>query len=383
MAPPMLRVACLHSRANRAPKLVVFTQGPFGRDKPPVVGRFNQERGILVFDRHPDIESPDTRALETTRRFAEPVRLLAACRDVPLRPTSLLSRLGLSLSAALRTAGSPIFWTTWFFWVRTPDSFRLRVYGMLARMGRTIYGKSASRYVQQLPFGMYLKTRTTETAEAAKNEFGALSLIKRSSSLNIPQPLDLVSDEKRTYLITGRMPGVTAQSVYAQLSDEQLACLARDLGVYLGQLRRIQKPQGLTAGSISNIIGGGCIHNRIDMAHGTTYHPHGPFADEAAFHDYLLTRRPPAPDEVQRTGHAIRFSHGDLALRNIMVDAWGRLVGLVDWENAGWYPDYWELTAFYTTIPQKRWDDVSSHIFPDAGGFGEELAVERRLCEYL
>lgn len=360
-----------------------FTQGPYGRDKPDIVGLFNQERGILVFDRHGDVESPDARALETTARFAEPMRLLAACREVPLRPASLLSRLGLSLSALLRKATSPIFWTTWFFWKLTPNSLRFRVYSMLARAGRAMYGKSASRYVQQLPFGMYIKTHTVDTAEAARNEFGALSLIQKSSSITIPQPLDLVSDEKQTYMVTGRLHGVTAQSVYAQISDEQLMRLAQDLSAYLAQVRRIPKPPGLSSGSISNVIGGGCIHNRIDMAHGTIYEPHGPFPDEASFNDYLLTRRPPNPDEVQRAGHAIRFSHGDLALRNVMVDAWGRLVGLVDWENAGWYPEYWELTAFRTTIPQKRWESVRSHIFPYAGDFEYEADVERRLWEYL
>lgn len=86
---------------------------------------------------------------------------------------------------------------------------------------------------------------------------------------------------------------------------------------------------------------------------------------------------------MQRTGHTVRLSHGDLALRNIVVDGRGRLVGLVDWENAGWYPDYWELTAFYSTIPQQRWADVCSEIFPDASDFDDELAIERRLWAYL
>lgn len=29
------------------------------------------------------------------------------------------------------------------------------------------------------------------------------------------------------------------------------------------------------------------------------------------------------------------FTHGDLAPRNIMVDAAGRITGVIDWENAG------------------------------------------------
>ena len=37
------------------------------------------------------------------------------------------------------------------------------------------------------------------------------------------------------------------------------------------------------------------------------------------------------------------FTHGDIATRNLIVRD-GKLVGLVDWDTAGWYPDYFEAT---------------------------------------
>lgn len=37
------------------------------------------------------------------------------------------------------------------------------------------------------------------------------------------------------------------------------------------------------------------------------------------------------------------FTHGDLYLSNIMVGA-GKFSGLIDWEMAGFYPDYWDNT---------------------------------------
>jgi len=38
--------------------------------------------------------------------------------------------------------------------------------------------------------------------------------------------------------------------------------------------------------------------------------------------------------------HKIVLTHGDLAARNILVrDA--RVVAIVDWEMAGFYPEYW------------------------------------------
>lgn len=35
------------------------------------------------------------------------------------------------------------------------------------------------------------------------------------------------------------------------------------------------------------------------------------------------------------------FSHNDLAPRNTIVDD-GRIEGLLDWEVAGWFPEYGE-----------------------------------------
>lgn len=42
------------------------------------------------------------------------------------------------------------------------------------------------------------------------------------------------------------------------------------------------------------------------------------------------------------------MTHGDLSFRNIIVQG-EMLTGIVDWETAGWYPDYWEYaSAFYS-----------------------------------
>ncbi|OJJ31905.1 hypothetical protein ASPWEDRAFT_43931 [Aspergillus wentii DTO 134E9] len=44
---------------------------------------------------------------------------------------------------------------------------------------------------------------------------------------------------------------------------------------------------------------------------------------------------------LPKSDHAV-FAHGDIAPRNIMVDENGNIIGIIDWEYAGWYPDYWE-----------------------------------------
>ena len=89
---------------------MVFTQDPYGPHVPPVVQQFEDEHVTLIFDRHPDLESLDSRALQTTACFAEPIRLLASYQDVPIRPPPLLHHIAQSLYTILRKTCSPIFW---------------------------------------------------------------------------------------------------------------------------------------------------------------------------------------------------------------------------------------------------------------------------------
>lgn len=49
------------------------------------------------------------------------------------------------------------------------------------------------------------------------------------------------------------------------------------------------------------------------------------------------------------------FTHGDVAPRNIMVDESGHITGIIDWEQAGWYPDYWEYANIMKPSRDKDW----------------------------
>lgn len=69
-------------------------------------------------------------------------------------------------------------------------------------------------------------------------------------------------------------------------------------------------------------------------------------------------------------------------MRNILVRD-GKLSGIVDWENSGWYPEYWEYTkARYVTKLDRRWLAAVDRMFEDYGDFTEELDIERQLWEY-
>jgi aminoglycoside phosphotransferase (APT) family kinase protein len=44
---------------------------------------------------------------------------------------------------------------------------------------------------------------------------------------------------------------------------------------------------------------------------------------------------------MMKHNHGIVFAHGDLHPGNILIHD-GRVAAILDWEMAGWYPEYWE-----------------------------------------
>lgn len=70
-------------------------------------------------------------------------------------------------------------------------------------------------------------------------------------------------------------------------------------------------------------------------------------------------------------------------MRNILVDENGVLAGVVDWENAGWFPEYWDYTkAYFVTKLNRRWLGMVDDVFNEYGDYSKELGVEQELWYY-
>ncbi|OSD00714.1 kinase-like protein [Trametes coccinea BRFM310] len=114
----------------------------------------------------------------------------------------------------------------------------------------------------------------------------------------------------------------------------------------------------------------------------------GPFQSQQAFKAAILSqvsldsahllpdlRRIAEPVHAKR--HRIVFTHADLHPGNILVKD-GRLAGIIDWERAGWYPEYWEYTMIEYHMINRRllqqfWDAVEPF---GADVYRDELALE-------
>ncbi|KAK0443709.1 uncharacterized protein EV420DRAFT_1340663 [Desarmillaria tabescens] len=143
--------------------------------------------------------------------------------------------------------------------------------------------------------------------------------------------------------VPGREYGSTRVGVHDMTAD-QLSVFKNTLRDWFDQLRALPPPGDHT---ISGFKGTGIFSYRIRKG-GTV----GPFRSQDEFHaQSFCTPWEPLDDRVraalmkrQSTRHRICFTHGDITPHNILVDEQLRPTGLIDWECAGWMPEYWEYT---------------------------------------
>ena len=67
-----------------------------------------------------------------------------------------------------------------------------------------------------------------------------------------------------------------------------------------------------------------------------------------------------------------------MAPRNIIVKG-GKIVAIVDWEMAGWYPEYWEYTTacFANALFPAFWEPFEQQGFSQR--YQEEIVAEQSL----
>lgn len=145
------------------------------------------------------------------------------------------------------------------------------------------------------------------------------------------------------------------------MTHDQKTAVAEELHGYVMQIRNLK---GTYIGGHGR--GTAWIGNHIPKQG-------GPFATEKLFNEFIFSQIIDTVPEVLhyyaknsfRDDHEIVFTHGDLAPRNIIVDDDYHVAAILDWENGGWYPAWWEhFTLYYVVYQVKKWEPYVSIILP-------------------
>lgn len=193
-----------------------------------------------------------------------------------------------------------------------------------------------------------------------------------SRPLNQLRPVLEVHDTQEdgtAHIVMSYMPGEDLEDALHKMTDTEVKSVVKELAGYLQQLRRLES-DGRGDNKRPPPIGGASGTPGFDIRLGSS--PWGPFATAADFHTHVRLGEPLSywshePDVTavharaeEGRAYAVRFTHGDIAPRNVRVMG-GRVTGLIDWEFAGWYPEYWEYTRMFYPGERpylRRWFDA-------------------------
>ena len=187
-------------------------------------------------------------------------------------------------------------------------------------------------------------------------EAQTLRFIKESTKIPVPHATVVHPNT----IIMDYVDGYNLEECWRQMSYEEKQVIVGQIYDILQQLRSLR---GTYIGAVDR---GSAVDNRKSTYTG------GPFETESEFNKFLLNNMVSSTPslylesmrETLKKDHNIVFSHGDLSLHNFIVKD-GKVMALLDWECAGWYPEYWEYVKFCSaSCHEPDWHNFGHTIFP-------------------
>lgn len=214
-------------------------------------------------------------------------------------------------------------------------------------------------------------------------EASTMEFIARHTSIPVPKIYCAFTHNGWTYIVMERVRGECLAHSWRSRSAESRAKILKQLKQMIDSMRRIAPPSL----AIANADGGRLWDCRLPGRLLTF----GPFDNIDDFHQYLRggikaqsNDYPPAINDLvqshNREWPPPVFTHGDLSSLNILAQG-DTITGIVDWETAGWYPQYWE----YTTACQVNFRNIFwlAEIGKFLEPWPEELKMEKLRQAYF
>jgi hypothetical protein len=203
-----------------------------------------------------------------------------------------------------------------------------------------------------------------------RREAEAMSYVRSHTSIPIPSILDMhfgASDHDPGWILMERVPRRQLDEAWPMMSETARAQTIFDLQSCLCQLHRLRPPGPGWIGSCSGVP---AYDHRLDnMA------TCGPFASVAEFHGFLVgpVKMCPRPEWVAKyrnmlpDNYHVTFAHADLSWENVLLDpTTGSVTGIVDWEMAGFWPEWWESRkALFGSRPRQWWIEIVKQIMKE------------------
>jgi len=178
------------------------------------------------------------------------------------------------------------------------------------------------------------------------------------------------------------VPGSTLKSTWSGLDDTTRERICRETWAWVLLLRQIPKPSEQSL-PFQYCADGFPSH---DVLIEDLQKPPRSLLDDAAVRNRIYERyrhyhgerfAKELPDMLPRLNHSA-FTHGDIS-QNIMIDESHSVIGIIDWETAGWYPEYWEYANVVKPGSEREWGEWMDRTAPQRWNLEGIKAARRAL----
>jgi len=198
-----------------------------------------------------------------------------------------------------------------------------------------------------LPFGLLLKR-----SDGTRLEEVQAMRVARIAGFPVPKVICYGehpdSPRAPVSILMTRLPGDILSDAYDLMTEEERKQVLSEVKFYLDRMRAWSNPSGrdricsISNGPIRSIRVPQHLIGPCDNLQGFNESLIGPAW--AAKHRQDYENLMDSARKLHRKACRIVFTHGDFMHHNILVKD-GHVTGIIDWEAAGWYPDYWEFTT--------------------------------------
>ncbi|WEW61044.1 hypothetical protein PRK78_006533 [Emydomyces testavorans] len=191
-------------------------------------------------------------------------------------------------------------------------------------------------------------------------------LAEQAPTIPAPRPHGLNAFGPFRVLFMSYIPGRTLTQAWPSMSHNDKSSIQCQLDSIFCRLRTLQQNDGIALGGV---CGEGVKELRVDecsLFKGITTamefndlqfstNPHGSATYVKLLHFFL-------EQNSSALTHGSVFTHGDVRTDNIMVkqdniSGCYAVTGIIDWEDSGFYPEYYECTALIRTLSLLDEDD--------------------------
>ncbi|KAK1145259.1 hypothetical protein N8T08_004412 [Aspergillus melleus] len=237
-----------------------------------------------------------------------------------------------------------------------------------------VLAKQSGRVVLEFDFSIVKKIGSTVLLPEAE----AMRLLAEHTSIPSPTLISARFGPKEGCITMDRVEGSTLEDKWDTLDETSKESICHQTWDIVSKIRAIPRPPNLE-GLFLCLADGSPSKDEMFK---DLQEPDRPLRSDSEVRARIFERyyehngrlyANELPDMLPRAESSV-FTHGDIAPRNIMVDDQNMITGLIDWEWAGWYPDYWEYAqilrpAFWgdwsewmARTAQKKWDIMGINV---------------------